>query len=147
MSTLHPNLAVDDPKAAIDFYRRAFGAELVYAVEAFGTVVHSDLRLGDSTFTVAAAMPSFGSVAPTADGPAHVSFTIDVEDTDAAFARAVEAGATAVDEPSDAFHGGRTAQLRDPFGHRWFLNHQVEEVSPEEMQRRTDEWVASQGGA
>jgi PhnB protein len=147
MSTLHPNLAVDDPKAAIDFYRRAFGAELVYAVEAFGTVVHSELRLGESTFTVAAAMPSFGSVAPTADAPAHVSFTVDVEDTDAAFARAVEAGATAVDEPSDAFHGGRIAQLRDPFGHRWFLNHQIEDVSPAEMQRRTDEWVASQGGA
>lgn len=145
MSTLHPNLAVDDPKAAIDFYRRAFGAELVYAVEAFGTVVHSDLRLGDSSFTVAAAMPSFGSTAPTADGPTHASFTLDVADTDEAFARAVDAGATAVDAPSDQFHGGRTAAVRDPFGHRWFLNHQLEEVSPEEMQRRTDAWVASQG--
>jgi PhnB protein len=147
MSTLHPNLSVDDPKAAIDFYQRAFGAELVYAVEAFGTVVHSDLRLGDSTFTVAAAMPTFGAAAPAADGPTHASFTVDVDDTDTAFKRAVDAGATAVDEPSDQFHGGRTAQLRDPFGHRWFLNHQTEVVSPEEMQRRTDAWVASQGGA
>ena len=146
MSTLHPNLSVEDPKRAIDFYQRAFGAELVYAIEAFGTVVHSDLRLGDSTFTVAAAMPSFGATAPTSEGPTHASFTLDVEDTDAAFARAVEAGAIAVDAPSDQFHGGRTAQLRDPFGHRWFLNHQIEEVSPEEMQRRTNSWVASQGG-
>jgi len=69
-----------------------------------------------------------------------------VTDTDEAFARAVGAGATAVDAPADQFHGGRTAAVRDPFGHRWFLNHQVEDVSPEEMQRRTDAWVASQQG-
>jgi len=147
MSTLHPSLSVDDPKAAIDFYQRAFGAELVYAVEAFGTVVHSDLRLGDSSFTVAAAMPGFGAVAPAVDAPTHASFTLDVDDTDAAFARAVEAGAIVVDEPSDGFHGGRIAQVRDPFGHRWFLNHLIEEVSPEELQRRSDAWSASQGGA
>ena len=147
MSTLHPNLSVDDPMAAIDFYRRAFGAELIYAVEAFGTVVHSDLQLGDSMFTVAAPMPSYGAAAPASDGPTHASFTVEVDDTDAAFTRAVAAGATVVDEPSDQFHGGRLAAIRDPFGHRWFLNHQVEEVSPEEMQRRTDEWVASQRGA
>lgn len=145
MSTLHPNLSVDDPQAAIDFYVRAFGAELVYAVEAGGVVVHSDLRLGESTFTVAQAMPAYGAAAPSGDGPTHASFTVEVADTDAAFARAVEAGAIVVDAPSDQFHGGRIAQVRDPFGHRWFLNHQTEVVAPDELQRRVDAWAAEQG--
>jgi PhnB protein len=143
MTGIHPNLSVAGAKDAIEFYVRAFGAEVLTAVEAGGAVVHSDLRLGDSTFTVAEAWPSFGSVAPTADGPTHASFTIEVDDTDAAFARAVDAGATAVGEPADEFHGGRIAQVRCPFGHRWFLNHQVEELTSEELQRRVDAWAAS----
>jgi PhnB protein len=145
MPTLHPNVSVTGARAAIDFYVRAFGAEVLTAVEAQGAVVHSDLRLGDSTFTVAEAWPSFGSAAPAPDEPTHASFTIEVEDTDAAFARAVDAGAVVVGEPEDAFHGGRIAQVRCPFGHRWFLNHQTEEVSAEELQRRVDAWSASQG--
>jgi PhnB protein len=144
MSTLHPNVSVTGARDAIDFYVRAFGAELVYAIEAQGAVVHSELTLGGSTFTVAEAWPSFGSVAPGPDEPTHASFTVEVEDTDAAFARAVAAGARAVDAPEDAFHGGRTAQVRCPFGHRWFLNHQTEQVSPEELQRRADAWSSSQ---
>ncbi|MGY4642899.1 VOC family protein [Cellulomonas sp. URHB0016] len=144
MPTLHPNVSVVGARDAIDFYVRAFGAEIVSAVEAQGAVVHSDLRLGDSTFTVAEAWPTFGSAAPGADEPTHASFTIEVEDTGAAFARAVEAGARAVSEPEDAFHGGRIAQVRCPYGHRWFLNHQTEELSSEELQRRVDAWSAEQ---
>jgi len=143
-STLHPNLAVVGAEDAIDFYVRAFGAEVVSVITAQGTVVHSDLRLGTSTFTVAEAMPDLGSAAPAVDGPAHVSFTLDVPDADAAFARAVEAGAVVVSEPADEFHGGRIAQLRDPFGHRWFLNQFLREVSPEEMQQAVDAWAAQQ---
>ena len=140
--SLHPNISVVGAEAAIDFYVAAFGATLVMAVRAGGQVVHSDLTLGDTGFTVAEAMPTFGSVAPTVDGPTHASFTIEVDDPDAAFARAVGAGAIAVEAPSDGFHGGRIATVRCPFGHRWFLNQTVEVLDEAELQRRVDAWAA-----
>ena len=141
-SSLHPNISVVDAEAAIEFYIAAFGAMIISAVRAGGQVVHSDLRLGETGFTVAEAMPAFGSVAPTVDGPTHASFTIEVDDADAAFARAIDAGALAVEEPNDAFHGGRIATVRCPFGHRWFLNQTLEVLDQAELQRRVDAWAA-----
>ncbi|AEE46433.1 VOC family protein [Cellulomonas fimi] len=146
-STLHPNLSVSGAREAIDFYVRALGAEVVSVIESGGIVVHSDLRLGGSTFTVAEPFPEMGSTAPDPEQPVPASFTLEVADCDAAFARAVEAGARAVSEPTDEFHGGRIAQLRDPFGHRWFLNQHLEDVAPEELQRRVDAWTAAQAPA
>ncbi|MEK8228615.1 VOC family protein [Oerskovia sp. M15] len=96
MSALHPNLAVSDARAAIEFYRAAFGAEVDDVITAGDAIVHSDLRLptasGFSTFTVAQEFPGAGSVAPDADGPTSVSFSLPVADTDASYARAVAAG-------------------------------------------------------
>ncbi|SDD10718.1 PhnB protein [Sanguibacter gelidistatuariae] len=143
MSTLHTNISVTGSVEAIDFYSRAFGAEVVSTLEAGGQVMHSLLRLGNSTFTVAEAMPDFGSVAPDPEGPTHASFTINVVDVDAAYARAVAAGARSVLAPADQFHGDRTATLRCPYGHRWFLSQHIEDVSNEEVERRMLEWMAS----
>ncbi len=142
--TVHVNLSVEDAASALDFYARAFGAVTESRVVMGDAVVHSEVRIGNSLMTVAEQWPELGGVAPTPDGPTHTSITLDVPDVDAAFTRAVAAGATAVSEPADQFHGDRTATLRCPFGHRWFLSQHLEDLTEAEMQRRTDEWMAAQ---
>jgi uncharacterized glyoxalase superfamily protein PhnB len=144
-SALHPNIAVSDARAAIAFYEAAFGAETLQVITAGDAVIHSDLVLrsaaGESTFTVAGAFPP-DSVAPEPDAATHASFTIPVEDTDAAYARAVAAGATGVSEPADWFEGFRQAAVRCPFGHRWYLVTVAGSVTAEDVQRASDAWVA-----
>jgi PhnB protein len=147
-STLHPNLTVTDARAAIDFYVAAFGAEVVDEITAGETIVHSDLSLGGSTFTVATAFTG-SSVAPDPAALLPVSFTVNLpaaDDVDATFARAVAAGATAVAEPADWFDGFRQSELRCPFGHRWFFVHVAPEITAEDVQRASDAWVATDAG-
>lgn len=147
-SALHPNLAVSDARAAIAFYEAAFGAETLDVITAGDAVIHSDLVLrsaaGESTFTVAAAFPP-DSVAPEADGPTHVSLTVPVADTDAAYARAMEAGARSLVEPGDWFEGFRQAAVRCPFGHRWYLVTVADSVTAEDVQRASDAWMTEKG--
>lgn len=143
MSTLHTNISVAGSREALTFYSLAFGAEVVSTLEAGGQVMHSLVRLGTSTFTVAEAMPDFGSAAPDPEGPTHASFTVNVADVDVAYARAVAAGARSVAAPADQFHGDRTATLRCPYGHRWFLSQHIEDVDNAEVERRMLEWMAS----
>jgi uncharacterized glyoxalase superfamily protein PhnB len=144
-SALHPNISVSDARAAINFYEAALGAETLDVITAGDAVIHSDLILrsaaGESTFTVAAAFPP-DSVAPEPDAPTHASFTIPVEDTDAAHARAVGAGATSMAEPADWFEGFRQAAVRCPFGHRWYFVTVAESVTAADIQRASDAWVA-----
>lgn len=144
-SALHPNITVTGAREAITFYTEAFGAEVVDVVTAGDAVIHSDLRLtsaaGTSTFTVAEAFPP-DSVAPAAGEPTHASFTIPVEDTDAAYARAIGAGATSLQVPGDWFEGFRQAAVRCPFGHRWYLVTVADHVTSEDVQRASDAWMA-----
>jgi PhnB protein len=137
-----PLLAVDGGAEALDFYERAFGAEVRGRLEAGGKIMHAELRIGDSIVTLADEMPEYGNKAPEADAPVPVSLLIYCEDADALFARAVEAGATPVNPPSDQFHGDRAGSLRDPFGHRWMIATHTEDVAWDEMQRRMEEWMA-----
>src|SRR5690606_5587267 len=147
-SALHPNLAVSDARPAIAFYEAAFGAEALDVITAGDAVIHSDLVLrsaaGESTFTVAAAFPP-DSVAPEADGPTHVSLTVPVADTDAAYGRAMEAGARSLVEPGDWFEGFRQAAVRCPFGHRWYLVTVADSVTAEDVQRASDAWMTEKG--
>ncbi|GAA4701689.1 putative conserved protein PhnB, glyoxalase superfamily [Promicromonospora umidemergens] len=144
-SALHPNISVRDARAAIAFYEAALGAETLSVVTAGDAVIHSDLVLrstaGESTFTVAGAFPP-DSVAPEPGAPTHASFTIPVEDTDAAYARALGAGATSLAEPADWFEGFRQAAVRCPFGHRWYFVTVADSVTPEAVQQASDAWVA-----
>ena len=135
-----PNLTVERGLEALDYYQRAFGAQVVRKLVLDGKLMHSELRIGDSLFSVAEAFP--GSVAPDPDAPVPASLLLYTPDVDAAYARAIEAGATAVNEPSDQFHGDRAGSLRDPFGHRWMLATHTEDMSDEEMQRRMEEVMA-----
>jgi PhnB protein len=151
LSALHPNLTVADPQAAIDFYVTALGAEVIDAITAGDTIIHSDLRLtssrGTSTFTVAAPFPGAGSDAPDTDGPTPVSFTLYVDDVDAAHARAVAAGATTTQDPEDWFPGFRQAAVRCPYGHRWFFAAVADHVTAADVQRASDAWMADQGAS
>jgi PhnB protein len=134
--SITPNLTVEHGLDALDYYRRAFGAEVVRKLVHDGKLMHSELRLGDSLITVAEPFP--GSVAPDPEQPVSASLLLYTEDVDAVYARAVREGATPVNEPADQFHGDRAGSLRDPFGHRWMLATHTEDMSEAEMQRRME---------
>jgi PhnB protein len=129
---------VDGGQRAIEFYGRAFGAEVVTRLTMGDKLMHAEVRIGDSTFTLSDEFPDYGFVAPASDSVSQ-SLLIWVEDVDAAHARTVEAGATQTSEVSDQFHGDRVGTVRCPLGHRWVLATHTEDLSEAEMQRRMEE--------
>jgi len=145
LSPLHPNLTVADPRAAIDFYVAGLGAEVIDEITAGDAIIHSDLRItssrGSSTFTVAAAFGE-GAVAPEPDGGTTGAFTLNVDDADAAHARAVAAGATSTQDPFEWFPGFRQAAVRCPAGHRWFFAQVADHVTAADVQQASDAWMA-----
>ena len=136
-------LAVKDARAAIDFYVAAFGAVLDFKLTdpSDGRIGHAELVIGQSRFYIADEYPDFGAVGPVTLGGSPVKFHLYVDDTDAFVAQAVSRGATVLRPSKIEFYGDRSALIADPFGYSWFVATKVEEVSPEEMQRR---WTASQ---
>lgn len=135
-----PYLCVRDAGAAIDFYKRAFGAEEVFRLtEPTGRIGHAEMKLGPLTIMIADEYPEFGFKSPLAYGGSSVTLHLHVESADEMAKQALDAGATMVCELKDEFYGERGCRVRDPFGHEWLLGHSIEEVSPEEMQRRYDE--------
>src|SRR3954451_20832846 len=131
-----PNLTVERGLDALDYYQRAFGAEVVRRLVLDGKLMHGEIRIGDSLVTVTEPFP--GSTAPAPEQPVPASILLYTADVDAVYARAVQEGATPVNEPADQFHGDRAGSLRDPFGHRWMLATHTEDMSEEEMQRRME---------
>jgi uncharacterized glyoxalase superfamily protein PhnB len=128
-----PYLIVRHGAAALDFYRDAFGAvEVQRFVGDDGRIGHAELTIGDSTVEMADEHPEYDILGPQSLGGTTCSFTLDVDDVDQAFARAVSLGATVDREPADQFHGNRTASVIDPFGHRWRLLAPLAAMSPEE---------------
>jgi len=139
------NLAVDGGPEAIDFYRRAFDAEVVRRLDAGGKVLYAELRIGDAIVTVNDEMPEYDSKAPDPGGPVPVSLTIYCENADARYAQAVAAGATAVREPADEFFGDRVGTLRDPFGHKWAIATHLRDMTSEELEQAMREAYAQRG--
>ena len=134
-----PSLSARDAKAAIDFYTRAFGAVLKFKLdEPSGKIAHAELQIGNSRIMISDEYPDYGALAPEIGKGG--TFMIYVEDVDAAFARAVEAGATPVQEPTDMFWGDRAGRLHDPVGYRWTLASHLRDVSQEEMQEAMRAW-------
>jgi PhnB protein len=132
-----PYLSVDDAAAAIDFYRRAFGArELVRLAQPDGRIGHAEITIGEAKVMLADEFPEIDFLGPRSRGGASVTLVLHVPDVDAVFERAVAAGATVVRPVADQFYGERAGQILDPFGHRWSLQTVTEDVSPEEMLRR-----------
>jgi uncharacterized glyoxalase superfamily protein PhnB len=135
---LYAYLTVHDARAAIDFYQRAFGAtELFRLVEpGRGRIGHAELQLGPRVLMIAEAWPEMGIQAQPPQGGGGFRLHLHVDDADTMIERAVEAGATLLMAPQDQFYGERGGRIRDPFGHEWLIGHEIEAVSPEEMQRR-----------
>ena len=138
--SLTPCLTVDRGLEALDFYAQAFGAEVLRKLVMGEKLMYSELRFGDSIFSVNDAFPEFGL---GASEPNSMALLIYVEDVDALYDRAIAAGATEVNRPADQFHGDRAGSLKDPFGHRWMLATHTEDMSEEEMQRRTEEAMST----
>lgn len=130
-------LCVSGADAAIAFYGKAFGAtEKFRLTEPGGRIGHAELDFGGATVMLSDEFPEFGIRSAASIGATAVTIHLHVDDADAMIRRAVEAGATLEREASDAFYGERSGAVRDPFGHRWLIGHSIEDVSPEEMQRR-----------
>jgi uncharacterized glyoxalase superfamily protein PhnB len=130
-------LCVSDAKAALEFYQRAFGVvEKFRLTEPSGRIGHAELDFGGITLMLSDEFPEYGIRSASAIGATPVTIHLHVDDADAAIRQAVAAGATIEREPGDAFYGERSGVIRDPFGHRWMIGHHIEDVSPEEMQRR-----------
>ena len=141
LGTLTPRLVVSDGAAAIEFYARAFGAE--QRGERFtgpgGELIHAELRIGDSFVMITE--ESFDdesrAVSPQSAGGAVTAIMATYwEDVDAAWDRALAAGAEVIYPLADQFYGERGGRLRDPFGHQWMLSSRIEELSHEEVVRR-----------
>lgn len=138
MHTITPHLVVKGASQAIDFYKKAFGAqEVVRMLWPDGdTIMHAQLRIGDSPLFLVEEMPEMGSHGPQSGGGTPVTIHLYVEDVDAAFNAALTAGAQQIMPPADMFWGDRWGKLVDPFGHEWSLATHKEDLTPEEVRTR-----------
>ena len=132
-----PYLIIEGAGEAIEFHKQAFGAKELFRFPApDGKIGHAEIKIGDSPIMLADAYPDMGYNGPKSLGGSPVSLMIYVEDVDAVFNQAVQAGATVKEAVSDKFYGDRIGSLIDPFGHVWHVSTHKEDVSLEEMQRR-----------
>lgn len=137
--TVTPYMAVRDCVAAIDFYRRAFGAEKTMQLDMpDGKIAHAEIRIGDSTLMMSEENEAWGNKSPQSLGGSPMYLMIYVPDVDAAFQNAIAAGASEVRAVQDQFYGDRSGTLKDPFGFQWTLSTHIEDVSQEEAQRRME---------
>ena len=135
-----PYLIVNEAAAAIEFYGSAFGATELFRLPMGDKVGHAEIMIGDSHVMLSDEWPDMNLRGPKARGGPTASLMVYVDDVDASFARAVKAGATVERELEDQFWGDRTGTVVDPYGQRWMLATHVEDVPPEELQRRMAEW-------
>ncbi len=147
-NTVTPYLAVPNAAEAIDFYTRALGAkERVRMDGPGGSIMHAELELGDSLIMLSDPFPQASTKTPKELGGTSVSIFVYVDDIDALYKQAIDAGATSLMEPDDMFWGDRFGSVQDPFGHSWTIATHIEDVSPEEMQKRSEEFMASMAGS
>jgi PhnB protein len=141
-------LAIDGASAAIDFYKRAFGARERLRMEApGGKVGHAEITIGDSALMLADEFPDMQFFAPKPGVGVPVNIHLYVKNVDDVFQKAIAAGAEVVRAIEDKFYGDRTGSLRDPFGHIWHLATHTEDLTPAEMKRRgAEESKKASGG-
>jgi PhnB protein len=138
--TLTPFLTVRDAVRAIEFYKQAFGAvERGVAKGPDGKVMHAELKIGDSIIMLGDEYPEFGALSPLSTGGAGMGLHIYVDGVDAAFDRAVKAGAQVEMPVADQFWGDRYGKLKDPFGHKWSIATHTKDMSMDEMKHNMDE--------
>jgi PhnB protein len=136
-ATVTPYLIVKGASAAIDYYKRVFNAtERMRLGGPNDMVMHAELVIGSSVIMLADECPQMKALGPDSTGGSPVIIHLYVENVDEVYQRALDAGATAEQPLENKFYGDRSGSIRDPFGHRWSLATHIEDVSPEEMQRR-----------
>src|SRR5215467_10921226 len=141
--TATPYLTLNECARAIDFYKRAFGAQEKMRMEGpHGKIGHAEIQIGDSVIMLADEMPDGGGRAPKSLGATTAGIFLYVNDVDSSFKQAVDAGAKADMLPTDMFWGDRFGRLTDPFGHGWYMATHKEDVAPEEMKKRMQQEAA-----
>jgi PhnB protein len=138
-------ITVKDSKKAIEFYKKAFGAKekgILYMPD--GKVAHAEVEIEGSLLMMADENLEWGNKSPETVGGNPASLGLYVKDVDKAFQKAIEAGAKEVMKVEDMFYGDRTGQVQDPFGYKWILSTHKEDVDYPEMQKRSDQLMASQ---
>jgi len=140
-----PYLSIKGAAAAIEFYKKAFGAtETMRMAGPDGRIGHAEIKIGKANIMLADEHPEIGFLSPSTLGGSPVAIHIYVENIDALAAQAEAAGAKVLRAVSDQFYGDRTGQFQDPFGHVWHFATHIEDVSPDEMQKRAA--ASSAGG-
>jgi len=135
--TLIPYLCAKDAAAAIEFYRKAFGATQGWRLdEPNGRVSHADMQIGDAQFMIAGEHPEFGFLSPQTIGGTPFTLHLNVENVDAVFEQAVQAGAKVLRPVKDQFYGERNGHVLDPFGFRWCISTTIEQLTPEDLDAR-----------
>jgi PhnB protein len=146
--TITPYLAVENATEAIDFYQRAFGAqERVRMDGPQGSIMHAELQIGDSMIMLSDPFPQASTKTPKELGGTTISIFAYVEDIDSVYKQAIDAGASSLMEPDDMFWGDRFGSVQDPFGHSWTIATHVEDVSPEEIEKRSEEFMSQMAGS
>jgi PhnB protein len=136
-NTVSPYLAVDDAERAIEYYKKAFGAEETVRMNApDGRIGHAELKIGESHLMLSDPFPESSTKPPTELGGTSVSVFMYVEDVDAVVQKAVDQGATVTMEVEDQFWGDRFGSITDPFGHNWSIATHIEDLTPEEIEER-----------
>ena len=132
-----PYLVIKGAASAIEFYKKAFNAVEVMRMPApDGTIGHAEIKIGDSHVMLADEHPGMGQLSPKTIGGTPVSLMIYVPDVDARFNAAIAGGAKQLRPLEDQFYGDRSGMVTDPFGHNWMIATHIEDVTPEEMQKR-----------
>ena len=138
-----PMLGIRDAAAAIEFYKRAFGAvETLRRADPSGKIAHAEIKIGDSIVMMGEENPQYNA-SPQTLGNSSVILALFVPDVDAVVSRAVAAGAKVVIPVKDQFYGDRSGRIVDPFGHIWVVSTHKEDVSPQEMQKRFADMMKS----
>jgi len=138
-------ICVADAKAAIDFYREAFGAkELWRLTEPGGKIGHAEIQIGNASLMLSDEYPDYNTLSPATIGGSSVRIHLDVPDVDAFAERAIKAGATLLRPIADQFYGDRSGQLADPFGYTWIVSTHIKDVPVEEMQKELDKWTQAE---
>src|SRR5664279_2265126 len=145
--SITPHIVVNDARKAAEFYKQAFGAEVrPFATDPAGKVMHTEVKIGDSTLMLNDEFPEWHVLSPTSTkADTCVTLHLYVEDADKVFATAQAAGAEVTMPLQDQFWGDRYGKLKDPFGHTWAIATHIKDQSPEEMKAAQDEAMAKMG--
>ena len=146
-TSVTPYLTVKDAAKAIEFYKKAFNAEEVMRFNTpDGKIAHAEVRIGGAVIMLHDETPEWKALSPQTIGDSGSSIMLYVPDVDVVFKRAVEAGATVLMDVADQFYGDRCGNIRDPFGHKWSIATHIEDVEPDELQRRSAKLFEQQQG-